>query len=199
MQEIGTVKSQDGLHERTTLHVSRQSRESLASSSHVSSSSFPFCSRACSAMRKKHQPSKYQASTSSSSEAIIPCRTIKAGVNSDNSRKSLLRLSRLAMGGNWGSSTEANLNGAPIEEGGRTHLRPSLSTRTMLSAKSPSPRRAFAETCERTRASAMLPYFPGPLATHPSKVPHNWTPQQGQSWRGTDKRFPSKKRESRGA
>lgn len=102
--------------ERTVLQVSRQSRESLASSSHVSSSSFPPCSRACSAMRKKHQPSKYQASTSSSSEPMIPCKTIKAGVNNDSSRKSLVKFNRLEMGGSLGSSTERASDGAPAEE-----------------------------------------------------------------------------------
>ena len=116
MQKIVPHDPRDGSNERTVLQVSKQSRESLLSSSHVSSSSLSPCSRACSAMRKKHQPSKYQASTSSSSEAMIPCRTIKAGVNSDNSRNSLVRLSRLAMGGNWGSSTEAGSNGAQIKE-----------------------------------------------------------------------------------
>jgi hypothetical protein len=71
-------------------------------------------------MRKKHQPSKYQASTSSSSEAIIPCRTIKAGVNSDNSRKSFVRFSLLAMGGNWGLSREGDSDGTLAGEVGHT-------------------------------------------------------------------------------
>ena len=164
MQEIVPHNSRVGSNERTVLQVSRQSRESLPSSSHVNPSSLPLCSRACSAMRKKHQPSKYQASTSSSSEAIIFCRAIKAGVNSDSSINSLVRFSRLAMGGNWGSSTGSRLERRSDKGVGLdTHLHPNPSTRSTLSRESPSPPRASAETYERTRASATLPYFSGPL------------------------------------
>ena len=162
MKEVGSQNLKDESSERTVLQASKQSRESLASSSHVSSSKFPPCSRACSAMRKKHQPSKYQASTSSSSEAMIPCKTIKAGVNSDNSRKSLVRFNRLEMGGSWGSSTERASGGALLAEERRwTRLRLGLSTRARLSQGVPWPHLASAETYERTQGSATLPYFPG--------------------------------------
>lgn len=50
--------------EHTILQVSKQSLASLPSCSHDSSSSFPPFSCAFSAIRKKHQPSRYQASTS---------------------------------------------------------------------------------------------------------------------------------------
>jgi hypothetical protein len=165
MQEVGSQNYQKKGESsgRTVLQVSKQSRESLASSSHVSSSSFPPCSRACSDMRKKHQPSKYQASTSSSSEAMIPCKTIKAGVNSDNSRKSLVKFNRLEMGGSRGSSTERTLDGALAEETSWTCLRPSLSMTARISEGFPWPHRASLETCERTQGSVMLPYFPGRL------------------------------------
>ncbi|SRR6266446_2344627 len=163
MQVVGWQDRKDGLSERTVLQLSKQSRESLASSSHVSSSRFSPCSRTCFAMRKKHQPSKYQASTSSSSEAIIPCRTTKAGVNSDNSRKSFVRFNRLAMGGNLGSSMKGSFRRRLWERKDRTHLRPGLSTRPRLFRGFPWPRRAFAETYERTRGSATLPYFLGRL------------------------------------
>jgi hypothetical protein len=161
MQEVGSQNRKDESSERTVLQVSKQSRESLASSSHVSSSSFPPFSRACSPMRKKHQPSKYQASTSSSSEAMIPCKTIKAGVNSDNSRKSLVKFNRLEMGGSWESSTERASDGALAEERSWTCLRLGLSMSARLSLGFPLPHRASAETCEQTQGSATLPCFPG--------------------------------------
>jgi hypothetical protein len=163
MQEVGSQNRKDESSERTVLQASKQSRESLASSSHVSSSCFPPCSRACSAMRKKHQPSKYQASTSSSSEAMIPCKTVKAGVNSDNSRKSLVKFNRLEMGGSLESSTKRASDGALTEETGWTCLRPGLSKRARLSQGAPWPHRVSVETCERTQGSATLPYFPGRL------------------------------------
>lgn len=90
---------------QTIWQVSRQSRESRASSSQVSSSSLPPFSRACSAIRKKHQPSRYHASTSWSSEAMIPCRTRSAAVYRDSSRKSFTIDRRAGMGGSCGSST----------------------------------------------------------------------------------------------
>jgi hypothetical protein len=163
MQEVGSQNRKDESSERTVLQASKQSRESLANSSHVSPSSFPSCSRACSAIRKRHQPSKYQASTSSSSEAMIPCKTIKAGVNSDNSRKSLVKFNRLEMGGSFESSAERTSDGALAEERSWTYLRLGLSMTARLSQGVPWPHRASAETCERTQGSATLPYFPGRL------------------------------------
>lgn len=105
----------------TVWQVSRQSRASLASSCHDNSSSFPPDSWACSAIRKKHQPSRYHASTSWSSKAMIPCKTRRAGVNSESSRNSFTRDKRVGIGGNFGSSTlsgETSKNSTLIQSQG---------------------------------------------------------------------------------
>ena len=64
----------------TTWQVSKQSLESFASSSQLISSNLSPVSFALSDMRKRHQPSRYHASTSWSSVAMIPCNTNKAGI-----------------------------------------------------------------------------------------------------------------------
>ena len=143
----------------TVRQVSRQSRASRARSCQVRSSSFPPFSWACSAIRKKHQPSRYHASTSWSSDAMIPCRTRRAGVNRESSRKSFTSERREGMGGNLGSSKHNVSHGVFEINSWPMYLLRGLSKKSMLAPDIVWHHPAVVGTIERRPKTDMPHYY----------------------------------------